>query len=1210
MSYNILLVEDSPTDADLFQEMLVGNPKHKFHVEVIERLSLASEQFEKTSFDLVLLDLSLPDSHGLETFVQLQSLVPHLPIIVLTGLDDETLAASAVSLGAQEYVIKNSATSNLLIKAILYSIERKRIQEALRIREETLHTLVSHLPDIVFRVDRHLFIRFVNSAAGIRLHISEYDLLNKSIDDLHISTDILDLWKSDIQKVFETEKVAEIEFYHDAGDDPRYYRASLVPEYASNGLMTQVLFIARDLTEYRRNQDALIESTTRYQELFENAQDIIYTLNMSGELTSINKVVEQVLGYSREKLLGINFDKITSAIHGNEDYLERARKQLNSGTNPDHSAITFEVMIATKYDEYIPLEISSRVMYRQGKAVGIQGIARDIRDRKEAEAALRKSEEDFRLLAENSTDMISRHTPDGIYIYVSPACYALLGYHPHEMLGQSVYELLHPDDLNNMTSNHAMVLQQPDTATVTYRIRKKSGEYTWFETTSHQVRNLETNEIQEIQTASRDITERKEAEMQIHEAQEFAQNTVNSLSAHLAIVDESGDIVATNTAWNAYALANGGTLEAVGAGINYFRTCEITGEPEEVETAAAFADGLRSILNGTSDFFSLEYRLGTTKDAPWFVGHITPYKGGGKAKAVIVHESISKLKAAEEKTKDLNRILKKRNVELTSISETGRALASTLNLREIYWTIFNSIGQILLDSQHFVIADYNDETQEIACQFAIIDGEEKPASEFPVMPLGMGPTSDAIRSQQIKIVDLDLTRQALKPAGRLTHIGDERLPMSGLYVPLIGGDHVRGVMSFQSYTVGAYDDVDLSLISLIASQAAVALENGRLYYQIKDYANTLEERVAERTERLAQLNRRMAAILNNTSDAILLITDDGRIEVTNPAFNQMFGYESDELLNQSLTQLADPSCHNELLAVLQSVQESKLPQRLQMICKRKDGSEFDVELSLAGVPNNKNHIVCTIFDISQFKVVERIKDQFISTVNHEIRTPIAAIVLSVGTLNTYYDRLTEEQRLRKIDQIQQQSRILTELIDSILDIARIEAAQNRSRAAQVDVCRSVVQVIEELRPSSESKSQNLTLSLGVDSIILPADPTDLLLLWRNLIGNAIKYTPNEGTISVLLDIHTPQKAHPLLPAELQNGTYLIGCVEDTGHGIASNEFKHLFTRFYRGWAKNSPIPGTGLGLALVRELLTIYDGDIVVNSQLDTGSTFTFWIPL
>ena len=142
------------------------------------------------------------------------------------------------------------------------------------------------------------------------------------------------------------------------------------------------------------------------------------------------------------------------------------------------------------------------------------------RSRAAPEGELRESTELYRLLAEHSTDMISKHTPSGVYTYASPACRSLLGYDPEELVGRDVYEFFHPDDFEEIQRTHSAILERPDTYTVAYRIRRKDGSYTWFETTSRTVREAQTGEVLEIIAVSRDVTERKRTEEELRESEE------------------------------------------------------------------------------------------------------------------------------------------------------------------------------------------------------------------------------------------------------------------------------------------------------------------------------------------------------------------------------------------------------------------------------------------------------------------------------------------------------------------------------------------------------------------------------------------------------------------------------------------------------------------------------------------------------------------
>ena len=128
----VLLVEDNPGDARLIQEMLAEGKVSRFDLVCADRFSDGMARLAERAIDVVLLDLSLPDSRGLETFVQMQDQVPDVPVLVLTGFDDEDLGVQAVREGAQDYLVKGQVDQHLLVRAVHYAIERKRVERELR----------------------------------------------------------------------------------------------------------------------------------------------------------------------------------------------------------------------------------------------------------------------------------------------------------------------------------------------------------------------------------------------------------------------------------------------------------------------------------------------------------------------------------------------------------------------------------------------------------------------------------------------------------------------------------------------------------------------------------------------------------------------------------------------------------------------------------------------------------------------------------------------------------------------------------------------------------------------------------------------------------------------------------------------------------------------------------------------------------------------
>ena len=147
-----------------------------------------------------------------------------------------------------------------------------------------------------------------------------------------------------------------------------------------------------------------------------------------------------------------------------------------------------------------------------GTVIGVAGVTRDITARIRAEEELRRSEARYRLLAENATDMISRHDPDGVFLYASPACRALLGYEPEELRGVRLTELCHPRDVARLTRARDALLSAAESGGMTFRLRRKDGEYVWVETMARLVRDEESGAEPEFLAITRDITARRQAE--------------------------------------------------------------------------------------------------------------------------------------------------------------------------------------------------------------------------------------------------------------------------------------------------------------------------------------------------------------------------------------------------------------------------------------------------------------------------------------------------------------------------------------------------------------------------------------------------------------------------------------------------------------------------------------------------------------------------
>jgi signal transduction histidine kinase len=251
------------------------------------------------------------------------------------------------------------------------------------------------------------------------------------------------------------------------------------------------------------------------------------------------------------------------------------------------------------------------------------------------------------------------------------------------------------------------------------------------------------------------------------------------------------------------------------------------------------------------------------------------------------------------------------------------------------------------------------------------------------------------------------------------------------------------------------------------------------------------------------------------------------------------------------------------------------------------------------------------------KEAERIKDRFVSTVSHELRTPLSVITLLVGNLDTLYTGLDDDRRRAMIRDIRGQTRTLNELVESVLEIARIDGGRMAVDRRPVDLARLVREETEKQQPLARTKGHLLDV-VGVESLIVAGNDGQLRQVLRNLLNNAIKYTPDGGRIVWECRVYTSAGSPPTTPdaeriwpgrAALPHGRWAALRVCDTGIGIAQEDIPHVFERFYRATSQGA-ISGTGLGLSIAQELTQAYNGRIAVASVIQEGSVFAIYLPL
>jgi two-component system, cell cycle sensor histidine kinase and response regulator CckA len=373
----ILLVEDNPGDVLLLQETLSEITFVDLELVNVERMKIALSRLQSEEFDVILLDLVLPDSNGLDTFIQIHQQAPLIPIVVLTGITDETLAIRAMQAGAQDYLVKGQVSgSELLIRSIRYAIERKRIEAALQQREQELRTLTENAPDIISRFDQQLRFLYVNSAVKEATGLSVQDCLGKKISELGFPEAQLKQWEEAIQQVFSTgeKKLIEYEF-SPPNEAKRYYQSQFAPEFAADGSIQSVLAIARNISDLKLAEQKIREQAT----LIDISPDAIMVCDLDCHVLFWNQGAEQVYGWTVAEILHQEVGKLL--LQQNSSQLETSlQKILQVGKWQG------ELNKVTKAGQII--QVSSRwklLQNESGEAYAILMIDRDITEQKQLE---------------------------------------------------------------------------------------------------------------------------------------------------------------------------------------------------------------------------------------------------------------------------------------------------------------------------------------------------------------------------------------------------------------------------------------------------------------------------------------------------------------------------------------------------------------------------------------------------------------------------------------------------------------------------------------------------------------------------------------------------------------------------------------------------------------------------------------------------------
>ncbi|MGD8623514.1 MAG: histidine kinase N-terminal 7TM domain-containing protein [Anaerolineae bacterium] len=423
-------------------------------------------------------------------------------------------------------------------------------------------------------------------------------------------------------------------------------------------------------------------------------------------------------------------------------------------------------------------------------------------------------------------------------------------------------------------------------------------------------------------------------------------------------------------------------------------------------------------------------------------------------------------------------------------------------------------------------------------------------------------------------------------------------------LPLVGGEEILGVLGLASATRRDFGQ-RAAFLETLASEVALGLQNALLHTHLEQYTEGLEETVAQRTRELQAERDRTQAIFETVGESVIVTDNAGRILYMNPATVALTGFPREGIVGKrAWPWILDRQSEELWDEIRQSLRAGRI-WRGEMPGRRQDGTIYDAAVTIApllapDVPDERVGSVWVQRDITPLKEAERLKDQFISNVSHELRTPLSVITLTGDNLETFYERLGADQRRSMVGDIREQARVLNDLIGDVLEISRIDSGRISTERSVVDLAQLLRDQVAKQRPLAEKKSQIVAVA-APESLPVRANAGQTGQIVRNLLDNAIKYTPEGGQIGCECLVEDGAEPGP--------GRWAVLHVSDTGIGIEPEHLPHIFERFYRVKAQGS-IPGTGLGLAIARELVELHGGRLTVSSDPGQGTRFSVYLPL
>jgi PAS domain S-box-containing protein len=818
---NILIIEDERIVARDIQHSL-ENLGYTVSV-IVSSGEKAVEKAAKTRPDLVLMDIRLKGKmNGVEAAEQIRALL-NIPVIYLTAYaDDETLQRARIT-EPFGYILKPFEERELH-SAIQIALYKHRMERKLKEREEYFRAVIENSSDVIMVLDRDGAISYASPSVEQILGYTPEETVGKKVFEFLHPDD--EPWVMDehaqivhAQGVF---RLDEGRVRHRDGSW-RIFEV-IARNRLDDPAVAGIVINARDVTERRQAERARHELEEKYRTLVEQSlQGVVIAQGSPLRLVFANPAASEILGYTSEELMALSSEEIYGFMYpADREIAHQQSVDILGG----RSLPPREIRLTRKDVAACYVQVFSRRIEYQGEPA-LQIAILDITERKQAEEALRESEERFRLAFENANIGMCLVDLDGYLTRVNRQMCEIFGYSQEELESITVNDIAHPEDLDISPR----FIQRATSGEIEHtqfekRYFHKRGNIVWGQVSSSLVRDLQGAPLYFISHVQ-DITGHKRAEEALRESVAV----LNESQAIAHIGSWELDIIANQLTWSDEAYRIFG-LRPQEFDANYEAFLDAVHPDDRAAVDAAYSESLRE----GRDIYEIEHRIvrqdsGEVRVVHEKCRHVKD-TSGRIVRSVGMVQDITERKRAEEK-------LWQRNRELALLNQVGQTFTGTLDLEQVLVTILKEVRR-LLDVAACSIWLVYPETDELVCQQAI--GPQSEIVRGWRLMLGKGIGGWVARSGESLIVsDTRTNERHFKSVDQQTGVEMRSI----LSVPLQVKQDVIGVLQVLDTEVDRFRSTDLTLIESLAAAAAIAIDNARLVDALHHHTAELEARNEE-----------------------------------------------------------------------------------------------------------------------------------------------------------------------------------------------------------------------------------------------------------------------------------------------------------------------------------------------------------------------------